>query len=82
MPGRQVHSFVLLRRTRYSPLGDDGQSSSVASFVINVGPARSASVMFSASMTSRCDSAFCAKAGCHQAYNCDYPLPERVVALA
>ena len=49
--GRQVHSFDPLRRSVYSPPGDDGQSSRVASFVMNAGPARSASAIFSASVT-------------------------------
>src|SRR6516225_1192670 len=62
MPGRQVHSFVPLRRTRSSPLGDEGQSTSVASLVINVSPALSASAIFPASVAGMGDSAFCAKA--------------------
>src|SRR5216683_2907297 len=46
-PGRQVHLLEPLRRTRYSPPGVDGQSSSVASLVTNTGPARNASAIFS-----------------------------------
>jgi hypothetical protein len=49
--GRQVHSFDPLRRSLYSPPGDDGQSSRVASFVMNAGPVRSASAIFSPSVT-------------------------------
>src|SRR5229473_5558495 len=55
-PGRQVHLLELLRRTRYSPPGVDGQSSSVASLVTNWGPARKASAIFSASVMGIRDS--------------------------
>src|SRR5262249_5696013 len=47
-----------LRKTRYSPPGFEGQSSSVASLVTKVGPARSASAIFSASLTGSCVEAF------------------------
>src|SRR5919109_4507837 len=50
-PGRHVHWLEPLRRTRYSPPGVDGQSSRVASLVTNTGPARTASAIFSASVT-------------------------------
>src|SRR4029077_10417095 len=38
-PGRQVHSFVPARRTRNSPVGEVGQSRTVAFRVTNFGPA-------------------------------------------
>jgi hypothetical protein len=49
--GRHVHSFAPWRRSLYSPPGADGQSTTVASMVMNAGPARSASAIFSASVT-------------------------------
>src|SRR5262245_42427050 len=49
-PGRHDHSFVPFRKTRYSPVGGDGQSRMVAPFVMKFGPARSASTIFSASV--------------------------------
>src|SRR5215471_18303456 len=48
--GRQVHSFVPLRRTRYSPPGVAGQSRIVAFFVMNGGPALRAPAIFSLSV--------------------------------
>src|SRR5258708_31809156 len=48
-PGRQVHPLVPARRTRDSPLGVVGQSSTVAFRVTNSGPARRADAIFSAS---------------------------------
>src|SRR5215831_21245826 len=48
--GRQLHSFVPFRRTRYSPPGVAGQSRIVASFVMNGGPALRASAIFSLSV--------------------------------
>src|SRR6516162_1289373 len=47
--GRQLHSLVPFRRERYSPPGVAGQSRIVAFLVINVGPARRASAILSAS---------------------------------
>src|SRR6201987_5082435 len=48
-PGRQLHPLVPSRRTRNSPPGEDGQSSTVAFCVTNFGPARIADAIFSAS---------------------------------
>src|SRR6185312_12793017 len=48
-PGRQVHSVVPWRRTRYLPSGVDGQSRIVAFFVMKVGPALNASATLTAS---------------------------------
>src|SRR6516164_11298223 len=53
IPGnsRETGPFVrALRRTRYSPPDAGGQSSSVAPLVMNTGPARNASAIFSASV--------------------------------
>src|SRR5229473_7940902 len=48
-PGRQVHPLVPARRTRYSPPGEVGQSSTVEFCVTNFGPACTADAIFSAS---------------------------------
>jgi hypothetical protein len=46
---RHSHALVPGRRTRNSPSGDDGQSSTVAFYVTNFGPACIADAIFSAS---------------------------------
>jgi hypothetical protein len=46
MLGRQVPFVRTFPENRSSPLGDEGPSSSVVSFVINVGPALGASAFF------------------------------------
>src|ERR1700741_5202145 len=48
-PGRHVHLLVPGRRTRNSPPGELGQSSTVAFCVTYFGPAPSADAIFSAS---------------------------------
>src|SRR5216683_4080491 len=45
-PGRQVHPLVPARRTRNSPLGEDGQSNTAAFSVTNFGPACRADANF------------------------------------